>query len=348
MSGVSAIAKTEELDETLAALNMEGHWKTNRDGLPAEPIALGQPCLWRWADIYPNLVRAGELLGIEGGASRRTIRLCTPGIPGKSTTQTIHTSIQMVKPGEVAEAHRHSIGAFRFVIQGAGAHTTVDGERFVMEPNDLVLTPQWSWHDHGNESDEPIVWIDGHDLPLLKSLNLLFFQKHNSRQQTVTRSEGHARKKAGAVRPKAVLDASTGVPYIYKGREALDLVQSLGDEAWDAFDGRTLDYVNPFTGGSTLPTIACRLHRLGAGEETQRHRHTASTIYHVVAGRGASAVGERRIEWGPRDMFVVPNWIWHAHAAQSDAVLFSITDEPILQALGHMRTETATDGASAR
>lgn len=347
MSGVSAIAKTEELDAALAELNMEGHWKTNRDGLPAEP-AVGEPCLWRWADIHPNLVKAGELLGIEGGASRRTIRLCTPGVPGKATTRTIHASIQMVKPGEVAEAHRHAIGAFRFVVQGSGAHTTVDGERFTMEPNDLVLTPQWSWHDHGNESGEPIVWIDGHDLPLLKSLNLLFFQKYNSRQQTVTRADGTARARAGAMRPKTAPNSSAGVPYIYKGREALALLRSLGEDARDPFDGRTLEYVNPFTGGPTLPTIGCRLHRLDAGEKTQRHRHTASTIYHVVEGRGASTVGDRHIEWGPRDVFVVPNWTWHTHAAQSEAVLFSVTDEPVLQALGHMRTEAATDAATAR
>ncbi|MGE5537781.1 MAG: cupin domain-containing protein [Gemmatimonas sp.] len=343
MAVAPPLQQTARLDAELAKLNVEGHWTTNRDGLPPEPRAF-EPCLWRWREIYPRIIEAGETLGIEGGASRRTLRLCTPGVPGKATTPTIHTSLQMVKPGEVAEAHRHSIGAFRFVVQGAGAYTTVDGERFVMEPHDLVLTPQMTWHDHGNESAEPIIWIDGHDVPLLKSLNLLFFETYNSTTQQVTKPEGAARSRAG-LRPRGDAGATAGAPYIYKGAEALALLRSLGPDADDPYDARTLDYANPFTGGPTLPTIACALHLLQPGQRTRTHRHTASTVYHVVEGRGSSRIGDKTFQWEPGDMFVVPNWAWHSHAVAdaASAILFSVSDEPVLAALSHSRAEDAPE-----
>jgi gentisate 1,2-dioxygenase len=251
----------------------------------------------------------------------------------------------MVKPGEVAAAHRHAIGALRFVIQGAGAYTTVEGERFVMEPNDLVLTPNGTWHDHGNESDQPMIWIDGHDLPLVRALNVLFFEKHESASQTVNRPEGYSRRTGGAMRPRGSAAPAGGLPYIYKGAEALETLRMLGAEAYDPCDGRTLDYVNPFTGGPTLPTIACRLHLLAAGERMRKHRHTASTIYHVVEGAGMSIVGDKTFHWEKGDIFVVPNWSWHTHMAGSsaDAILFSASDEPVMAALSHLRVEDASN-----
>ena len=340
-----ALEGTAELDDALARLNIEGHWKSNREGPPSSPAFTGEPYVWRWLDVYPLVLQAGEVLGIEGGASRRTLRLCSPGLPNKTTTSTIHTSIQMVKPGEIAQAHRHSIGAFRFVIKGSGAHTTVDGERFIMEKHDLVLTPAWSWHNHGNESGEPIIWIDGHDMPLLRSLNLMFFEAYNDTQQTISRPEGFTRRLGGAMRAKNVeMQGKNGIPYIYKGREAMECLRSISPSERDPYDGLTIDYVNPFTGGPTMPTMACRLHLLESKTPTGRHRHTASTIYHVVEGTGTTVINDKTIEWRAGDMFVVPNWAWHSHAATSaaHAVLFSVTDEPILTALGHMRSEADT------
>ena len=117
------------------------------------------------------LFEAGEITAIEGVSGRRTVRLCTPGFSEKWATPTIHASVQLVKPGEIAAAHRHSLSALRFVIEGSGGYTTVDGAKLTMEPGDLILTPAWSWHDHGHEGDEAMIWIDGHDVPFTRYLN---------------------------------------------------------------------------------------------------------------------------------------------------------------------------------
>ena len=149
----------EQLDHELAKLSIEGYWNTI-GVTPPEPKPRADAHLWHWKDIYENLFKASEVVNLEDGAERRSLRLCTPGLPWRSTTETIQASVQMVLPGEVARAHQHSAAALRFVIEGSTGYTTVDGERYVLLPGDLVLTPQGTWHDHGNLSSNPIVWLD--------------------------------------------------------------------------------------------------------------------------------------------------------------------------------------------
>jgi gentisate 1,2-dioxygenase len=337
-SGGEAIAA---FDAELAGQNIEGHWRLG-NSLTAEPAVLGRPYLWSWDTVYGQLLRAGELLGMDGGASRRTLRLCTPGLAQKFTTPTFQTSIQLVKPGEIAEAHRHTMTAFRFILKGSGGFTNVEGEKFIMEPHDLVLTPQWTWHDHGNDTDEAMVWIDGLDHPLIQGLNACFFEPHNALQQDTPRPPGYHNFRAGAMRPAGAETPSGGMPYIYKGADALAALEQLGPEDHDRFDGLTLEYVNPVTGGPALATIACRLHLLGPGEATARRRHTANSVYHVVEGRGETEAGDERLAWGPGDTFVIPSWAWHAHKVAGDgrAVFFSIRDDPVFGAFGLYRYES--------
>ena len=330
-------------DEQLAGDHMEGHWRLG-NSLTPEPAAKSHAHLWPWETVYSQLLRAGEMLGMEGGASRRTLRLCAPGLPIKATTLTFQTSIQLVKPGEIAEAHRHTITAFRFILKGSGGYTTVEGEKFVMEPHDLVLTPQWAWHNHGNDTDEAMVWIDGLDHPFIQALNVCFFEPHNALQQDATRPAGYHNMRAGAMRPAADETPIGGVPYIYKGSEALAALEQLGPEDHDPFDGLTLEYRNPMTGGPTLATIACRLHLLTPGEVTRRRRHTASTVYHVIEGRGETEAGDDKLSWGPGDIFVIPNWTWHRHEIAGDgrAIFFSVRDDPIFRPFGLYRSEETT------
>jgi gentisate 1,2-dioxygenase len=338
MSGRSRPEDTARLDAELAAIQIEGHWKSNQDGLPAEPGGSAEPYLWRWADVYPGLLKAGDLLGNEAGASRRTLRLCTPGVPGKATTRTIHTSIQMVKPGEVAKMHRHSISAFRFVIGGSGGVTAVDGRRFTMNRSDLVLTPQWTWHEHSNDAAEPMIWIDGHDMPLMRSLETIFFQPANAHN-------GGAQQEWDDLSGVAQAE-----PHTYGGEDSLARLRALGSDSWTPYAGRVFDYRHPRTGGPTLPTIMCRLHAFDAGEITRRHRQTASTIFYVIEGSGVTEAGGKSLEWQPGDIFTVPNWTWHFHRIhrQTPAVLFSVSDEPILAALGHWRREGDASTESRR
>ena len=312
------------LDEEIERFNLEGHWKLI-GGLPPEPKPYAKPYLWRWHDIRRLLWRAGEMRGIEGGASRRTVRLCTPGHALKWTTPTIHASVQLVKPGEVAEAHRHTMGAFRFVLEGRGGFTTVEGEKLEMEAGDLILTPQWAWHDHGHEGDVPTIWIDVHDFPFTNHLGSIFYQPFGELQQPLRNA---------LAKPS---------PFVFKGRDSLAALAAKGPDAHDPAIGTTFDYRGPGGAASTLPTMACRLHRFAAGEETLHARQTANSIFHVVAGKGRTRAGDVTLEWQQGDIFVMPGWTWHNHeiAADAGATLFSVSDEPILKHFGLMRRETA-------
>lgn len=344
----AADAYLAALNDELEALHLEGHWRLTGAVLADEPRPLTPANLWRWEDIRRLLMRAGEIRALDGGAGRRTVRLCMPGLDQKWATRTIHASFQLVKPGEKAEAHRHSLAALRFVVEGSGGHTTVDGEKFVMEPGDLVLTPQYAWHDHANDSDRPMIWIDGHDGPLTLALNGMFFERYAAPAQPVLHDDRFTRSRTGALRPRGVEKRPGGYPYIYKAREARALLAAMEESEWDFHEGFVLDYVDPVTGGYTLPTIACRLHRLPAGRSTSRQRETSSRIYHVVQGTGRTVAQDKVLEWRTGDTFVIPGWCWSEHRAGNDALLFAMSDEPVLRATALYRRERAGDNAPRR
>jgi gentisate 1,2-dioxygenase len=330
----------DQLNDELDGLALEGHWRLQGVTAP-EPKPWAAAHRWRWADIRRVLLRAGEIGGIEGGASRRTVRLCTPGLKEKWATQTVHASFQLVKPGEVADAHRHSMGALRFIAEGEGGYTTVNGEKFVLEPGDLILTPQMSWHDHGNEGSGPVLWLDGHDFPLAHRLNALFFEPYATQRQEVVADDRRTRARLGPVRPRGLAADPAGCPFIYKGEEAFALIASLGESDWDAHEGFALDYTNPVNGGPTLPTIGCRLQRFAAGKRTLPQRETVTRICQIVRGSGRTVAGDTVLEWGPGDAMVLPGWHWVEHEALEDSIVFSMSDEPVLRALSLYRCERA-------
>jgi gentisate 1,2-dioxygenase len=343
---VAADTALAALNDELDSLHLEGHWRLTGAVVAGEPRPLTPANLWRWVDIRRLLLRAGDIRALDGGAGRRTVRLCMPGLEQKWATRTIHASFQLVKPGERAEAHRHSLGALRFVVEGNGGHTTVEGEKFIMERGDLVLTPQYTWHDHGNDSDSAMIWIDGHDGPLTLALNAMFLERFEAPSQAVVHDDRFTRRRTGALRPRGVEARPGGQPFIYKWRDAQDVLAALEPADWDLCEGYVLDYIDPVSGGPTLPTIACRLHRLPAGRATARQRETSSRIYHVVEGAGRTIAQDKVLEWGPGDTFVVPGWCWGEHRADSDAVLFAMSDEPVLKAAALYRRERAGDNAS--
>lgn len=331
----------DDLDRDLDELSVEGQWRL-KGGMAAEPKPWAEPHLWPWQRIRRLMLKAGQLRAMEGRLPRRTIRLCTPGLPDKWTSQTIHAGFQLVQPGETASAHRHTGSALRFVVEGTGGYTTVEGEKFDMEPGDLVLTPGWTWHDHGNEGRGPMIWLDGHHAPLTQCLNASFFEKFGADAQPIVRAQGATRRRTGALRPQNVRQVSAGCPYIYKGAEAIALLEDMSLEDWDANGGFVLNYVNPLTGGPTLPTVSCRLHRLPTETRTVAQRTTANIICHVVKGAGRTTAGGKTLEWQHGDVFVIPGWTWHEHisASSSDAVLFVMSDEPVYRALALFRHES--------
>jgi gentisate 1,2-dioxygenase len=336
------------LNDELEALDLEGHWRLSGAVLADEPRPLAGAHLWRWADIRRLLLRAGDIRALDGGAGRRTVRLCLPGLEAKWATRTIHASFQLVKPGETAEAHRHSLAALRFVVEGHGGYTTVEGEKFIMEPGDLVLTPQNTWHDHGNDSNEGMIWIDGHDAPLTLALNAAFFERFSAPAQPVVHNANFMRRRTGALRPRGIDRRAEGYPYIYKWRDAEDAIKALEPADWDPYEGFVMDYADPVSGGSTLPTIACRLSRLPPGRSTLRQRETSNRIYHVVRGAGRTVAEAKTLQWQAGDTFVVPGWSWSEHLAEQDAVLFAMSDEPVLRATCLYRRDRAGDNAPGK
>src|SRR5438046_9204628 len=149
-------------------------WTVLHQLLTPEPRPKAVPHLWSWAELRPQVYRAGELIGTDE-AERRVVMLLNPGLNGEcAVTGTLYAGLQLILPGEIARSHRHTAAALRFIVEGHGAYTAVDGEKTIMNPGDMVLTPNWTWHDHGNESPEPMVWLDGLDLPLVNQLDAMF------------------------------------------------------------------------------------------------------------------------------------------------------------------------------
>lgn len=213
-----------------------------------------------------------------------------------------------------------------------------------MSEGDLILTPNWTWHEHHNRSDRPIVWLDGLDGPLINALNVLFFENHDRDTQGVTRSDGHARRRFGFARPPSRPDSpGRGLPFRYRWEDTHASLRDVEDRDADPFDGHLVRYVNPATGGCTLATMSCEAQLLKPGWVTGTHRHTSTALYHAFRGRGRTAVGEGFLEWEQGDSFLVPNWQWHRHENPfgEEAVLFSINDRPVLEALELYREEAS-------
>lgn len=327
---------TTKLDRELEKSSLAGFWNTR---VPSH--APEAPYLWKWSQVREGLMKAKDSIGIEM-AERRAIRLINPHAPGKSSSRTLQFTFSIVNPGEVASAHRHNMAAIRFVVEGQGACTTVEGERFPMEEGDLILTPNWTWHDHFNGSDRPIIWLDGLDGPLIQSLNVLFFELYEEKQQALRHQEGESSYRLGFARaPGAPANQRRGVPFRYNWKATHKALKFMTDSERDPCDGALLRYINPATGGFTLPTMSCETQLLRAGERTKFHRHTSTALYHVFKGHGRTAVGEGHLEWEKGDSFVIPLWQWHCHEnrSQEESVLFSITDRPIMEALELYREE---------
>jgi gentisate 1,2-dioxygenase len=278
-------------------------------------------------------------------AERRVLQLRNPAIEGRSaTTNTLFAGIQIVMPGEVARAHRHTPTAIRFIMQGSGAYTRVDGERISMEPGDLVLTPSWAWHDHGNDGQDTVVWMDGLDIPLIQSLDAIFFQLYEQRQLADLRPANASRQLHGhaSLKPAWVKHQQAYSPLmLYSWSETARALQAMRDEEGSPYEGVILEYTNPQTGGPALPTMACWAQLLRPGERLQAHRHTGSGVYYVVQGSGTTVIDGQAFHWTPGSIFALPSWALHEHAnpGGEDAILFSIQDSPVLQAAGVYREE---------
>ncbi|HXQ65449.1 MAG TPA: cupin domain-containing protein, partial [Alphaproteobacteria bacterium] len=250
--------------------------------------------------------------------------------------------LQLILPGEVAPSHRHAASALRFIIEGKGAYTAVDGEKTVMSEGDFVITPPWTWHDHGNESELPMVWMDGLDLPLVNFLNTSFMEPYPQDTQPLSRPLGDSLARYGqGILPdgyaaKGKCSPVFNYPYA-RTRAALEAMRK--SEEWDACHGLKVRYVNPVDGDYAMPTIGAFMQLIPAGFAALPYRSTDGTIFACVEGRGRTQVGDESLEWGPRDVFVVPSWSWYRHEPLEDTVLFSFSDRPVQEKLGLWREQ---------
>ncbi len=323
-----------ELNEWLKERNLNGHW--NRDHRATQI----KPYLWKWTEIYEGLQTAAEVVPMDQ-TGRRTIQLRNPSMPG-GMSNTIHLSIQLVKPGEIATAHRHTAAAIRYVLKGTPkGFTIVDGERFPMEEGDLITTPNWTWHDHFNGSDEPIIWLDGLDVRLVSYMGGMLGEPYKQDRQLVEKPDGYSSKTLGYARPSWIKNEYVSPPFRYRWDDTYPTLMTLKEGEGDPFDGIRLQYVNPFNGGPTLPTFSCEIQLLRPDEKTRSHRHTSTTVYQAFRGRGTTVVNDERFEWDEGDIFMVPPWNWHEHQNRrdEDSLLFSITDWPSMVSLGLYREE---------
>ncbi|MBI3452290.1 MAG: gentisate 1,2-dioxygenase [Rhodospirillales bacterium] len=325
--------------------NLAPLWEVLGGLIIKEPRSPARPAHWRYDEIRPFILDAGRLITAKE-AERRVLVLENPGLKGQSKiTNTLYAGLQLILPGEVAPAHRHSQSALRFIVEGSGAFTAVDGEKTIMHEGDFVITPSWTWHDHGNDSDAPMVWMDGLDIPIVGLLDAQFAEGYPDERHPVTRPAGDSLARYGSgllpvgYEHKAPTSPVFNYPYA-RTREALETMRRR--EAWDPCHGLKMRYVNPVDGGWAMPTIGTFMQMLPKDIHTSPYRSTDGAVFSVVEGSGRTVVtghdgAETTFEWRKRDTFIVPSWMWHRHEADSDAVLFSFSDRPVQEKLGLWR-----------
>jgi gentisate 1,2-dioxygenase len=340
---MKAAKEVMELNELLHKRWLSGIWNISPEERKLDPKTRVKPHLWKWSEIYDSLLRAQERISVsDGSVERRVIRLVNPGMPEtEMTSHTMLLSFQLIQRGEIARAHRHTMAAVRYILQGKGAYTTVEGQKMMMEEGDLILTPQWTWHEHGHEGEEPMIWIDGLDVPLVQALQVISFQTYPGGRIPIKQGP-QPTAHYGMTRP-VPKRGETATPLLhYRWRDIYPSLERLAQSDPHPYDGVALEYVNPLTGGSTLPTLSCSIQMLRPSRRTQVHRHTSTSLYHAFRGSGTTMINGEPFHWEKGDTFVVPLWSWHEHANRSsteEAILFSMNDTPVLEAFGLYREE---------
>lgn len=340
-------SQLEALYAEMAPANLTPLWESLAQLVPKRPQSSAVVHRWSYDQARDYLIRAGDLISAEQ-AERRVLILENPGLQGLSSiTPSLYAGLQLILPGEIAPAHRHTQCALRFVLEGEGAFTALDGEKAIMRPFDLVLTPGWQWHDHGNPSDRPMIWLDGLDIPTVRHFDAGFAESFPEKAHPETAPPGDTLARYGRnLRPVRGSTADRRpahqplfhYPYA-DWRPALDAMA--GAATIDPHLGHALEFLNPADGGPVMPTIAAQVRLLPTGFETRARRSTDGTVFVVVEGRGWAVVEGREIVLEPRDILVVPSWRELRLGAADDLVLFSYSDRAAQEKLNLYKEEYA-------
>jgi len=331
-------------------MNIMPLWTQLADLMPRHPQPQAVPYLWRWAELYPLAQRSGELVPVGRGGERRALGLGNPGLGGNPyISPTLWCAIQYLGPRETAPEHRHSQNAFRFVVEGEGVWTVVNGDPVRMSRGDLLLTPGWHFHGHHNDTDQPMAWIDGLDIPFSHHNDVGFFEFGSDRvtdYATPRYSRGERLWAHPGLRPLSGLRNSVSSPlgayrWEYTDRALTEqlLLEEEGVPATVEQGHAAVRYVNPTTGGDIMPTIRAEFHRLREGVETPTRREVGATVFQVFQGRGRVVMAgeDHRLDQG--DIFVIPSWVPWSLQAETMFDLFRFSDAPIVERLNFDRVQ---------
>ncbi|WP_397476052.1 cupin domain-containing protein [Pusillimonas sp.] len=354
VAGRANVEDTPELREyynELERLGTAALWTVANKIEPWQPKSQSVPMLWRYRDLREHVLRSVSLVSPEK-AGRRVIYLDNPGRRDvAAAVGWLYSGLQVMHPGEAASAHWHSSSALRFIMEGKGAYTIVNGHKLTLGANDFVITPNGCWHEHGVAADGlPCIWQDGLDIPLANAMEAGFFGVHPDLHQAV----GHPVDASVAIwgapglRPQ---DDKWSKPYSplfkYQWEPTYEALLGYAKVAeGSAYDGHLMNYTNPATGGHVMSTMGASMQLLVPGFAGKAHRHTGSFLYQVAKGSGYSIINGRRFDWQEHDIFCVPSWAWHEHVNASqtdDACLFCFNDLPAIEAMGYYREEALAE-----
>lgn len=341
MSGLGTIDELPpDYRQALSASNVLPLWPSLRAALPYDkPARRARPVAWRYRDLRPALLRAGELTPIEK-AERRVLVLSNPGLgpDAMRAAPAIFIGLQLILPGEFAPNHRHSPSAVRFVIEGKGGYTVVQGEKLPMEKGDLILTPSGLWHQHGHEGKEPVIWLDALDLPTINTLEASYCVEG---EPQAIRNEPDASqtrfRRAGLLPYQALETAPARYPLLrYPWREVREALHALSGVT-PTGKAVQLAYVNPETGAECMPILGFSALMLRPGETVAPPRRSTSAVLHVVEGEGEAEIDGETLAWSESDTIAVPT---HADVRLANrnprkpTYLFQVDDAPLQKKLG--------------
>ncbi len=314
---IQGVTTLDGLYEEARRMDMTPGWiKREKPILTHEPTGSFVPAHWQYEHVKPALDAASRLVDVAL-AERRNLIMCNPGAQNRvATAETLVCAYQTILPGESARSHRHSPHALRVIIDAKGAYSTVNGEKTPMETGDVVLTPGWCWHGHGHDGQDPAYWFDGLDVPLTQLLGPMFYEEHPQGFEPVA----------------SVAETS---PF----RFTRDWIAKSLDKAKahpEGLHGARIPLPAP-----DMPTIGLSMERLPASTKTRRQRSTANDVFCITEGSGETNVGTDQFRWKRGDTIVIPAWTWHEHHADRDAVLFRMSDEPLMRFAGYHRFEAA-------
>jgi gentisate 1,2-dioxygenase len=326
-------AQLEDLYESMAPEGLTPLWEVLSALVQDEPRSPAAVHRWSYDRIRGYLMRAGDIISAEQ-AERRVLILENPGLLGQSAIiPSLYAGMQLILPGEIAPCHRHAQCALRFVMEGDGAYTTVDGEKAIMRPFDLVLTPGQQWHDHANPTDQPMIWLDGLDIPTVRLFDASFAERLADKVHPETAAPGDTLHRYGAnMRPMrgSIADRRPAhqplFHYPFEQWRA-NLMAMAASAEIDQHLGHALEFINPANGGSVMPTISAHVRFLPAGFETRPRRSSDGTIFVVVEGEGTALINGIEHRLSQRDVLAVPSWNEVRLQAESDLVLFGFSDK---------------------